>query len=169
MQHPIVSRTQWLADRAALLRKEKQHTREREALADERRKLPWVQLDKTYTFTDADGEVTLDELFLDRQQLVVYHLMFGPDWDQPCPGCTQWANAFNGTTYLFEKAGRPLDCRVPGTGCAACGTNSRERLAFSMGVRSWQRFQLRFLCLKRRSEPEQQQNDWWRWWRGCGV
>ena len=104
MENDIVSREAWLQARAELLVEEKTHTRERERIAKLRQQMPWVKLEKRYTFRGADGEVSLADLFLDRSQLVVYHLMFGPDWETPCVGCTSWANAFNGTTYLFERA-----------------------------------------------------------------
>lgn len=104
MQNEIVSRESWLQSRAALLAEEKAHTRGRERLAKSRQEFPWVKLDKHYTFVGPEGEVSLAELFLDRSQLIVYHLMFGPDWETPCVGCTSWANAFNGTTYLFKRA-----------------------------------------------------------------
>lgn len=104
MQNEIVSRQAWLQARAALLRKEKAHTRARAELAAERRKLPWVKVDKDYRFAGPEGELTFAELFLDRSQLAVYHLMFGAGWDAPCPGCTQWANALNGTTGAFKRA-----------------------------------------------------------------
>ncbi len=104
MQNEIVSREAWLAARRQLLVKEKAHTREREQLAKLRQELPWIKMDKDYVFTGASGEISLRELFLDRSQLAVYHFMFGPDWETPCTGCTSWANAFNGTTYLFKQA-----------------------------------------------------------------
>ncbi len=100
----IVDRATWLRVRAELREREKAHTREREALAAARRALPWVAVEKDYVFTDAGGAVTLSELFKDRSQLAIYHLMFGPGWDAPCPGCTQWANALNGTTAAFARA-----------------------------------------------------------------
>ena len=104
MKNEVVTREAWLKSRADLLAKEKEHTRAREALAEARQQLPWVKLDKEYLFSGAEGTVTLADLFMDRSQLAIYHLMFGPGWDVPCPGCTQWANAFNGTTDQFIKA-----------------------------------------------------------------
>ena len=104
MQHEVVSREAWLEARAELLEREKQHTKAREKLAEARRQLPWVRIEKEYVLTGADGEITLSDAFLDRSQLAVYHLMFGPGWSAPCPGCTQWANALNGTTSLFKRA-----------------------------------------------------------------
>ena len=104
MQNEAVSREVWLKARAELLIKEKEHTHARAALAEARRQMPWVRLEKEYVLTGADGEIALSDLFLDRSQLAIYHIMFGPDWDAVCPGCTQWANALNGTTRAFKKA-----------------------------------------------------------------
>ena len=104
MNNEVVTREAWLKSRAELLTKEKEHTRAREALARARQQLPWVRLEKDYEFSGAEGAVALSDLFLDRSQLAVYHLMFGPGWAVPCPGCTQWANALNGTTDMFKDA-----------------------------------------------------------------
>lgn len=104
MQNQVVDREEWLAARARLLAKEKAHTKARAALAEERRQLPWVKVDKAYTFTGADGAVSLADAFLDRSQLAIYHIMFGPGWESVCIGCTQWANALNSTTGAFHKA-----------------------------------------------------------------
>ncbi|MGI9326898.1 MAG: DUF899 family protein [Pseudomonadales bacterium] len=104
MQHAVVNQAQWLAARAELLKKEKAHTHARAELAAARRELPWVKVDKRYEFTGPNGRLSFSEIFLHRSQLVIYHLMFGPDWEAPCPGCTQWANAFNGTTADFKQA-----------------------------------------------------------------
>lgn len=104
MQNKVVTKDEWLLARAELLEKEKEHTRAREALAERRRELPWVKVDKEYTFVGPDGEVTFADLFRDRSQLAIYHLMFGAGWSAPCPGCTQWADALNGTTQNFKKA-----------------------------------------------------------------
>lgn len=104
MTHPVADRTTWLEARAALLEKEKAFTRARAELAAERRSLPWVKVEKDYRFQTEQGEQSLADLFLDRSQLAIYHLMFGPGWSAPCPGCTQWANALNGTTGAFKQA-----------------------------------------------------------------
>ena len=106
----VVDRETWLKARAELLAKEKAHTQARAELAAARRELPWVKVDKAYEFIGPDGPVTLAELFKDRSQLAVYHLMFGPGWDAPCPGCTQWADALNGTTAAFGRADARLIC-----------------------------------------------------------
>ena len=86
--HPVVSREQWLAKRKELLRKEKELTHLRDQLAAERRELPWVRMDKDYVFNAPGGKVSLAELFAGRSQLVIYHFMFGPDWQEGCPSCS---------------------------------------------------------------------------------
>ena len=108
MRNEIVDREAWNKARAELLQKEKAHTRARQALAEERRALPWVKVDREYRFRDAEGEHAFVDLFRGRSQLLIYHLMFGPGWDAPCIGCTQWANALNGTTGTFRKANARL-------------------------------------------------------------
>lgn len=79
---------EWRAARRALLEREKQHTRERDALNSERRRLPMTRVDGEYTFEGPDGPLSLSGLFAGRRQLVVRHVMFGPDWDGPCPACS---------------------------------------------------------------------------------
>jgi predicted dithiol-disulfide oxidoreductase (DUF899 family) len=88
MNHPVVSREEWLEARKALLAKEKEWTRLRDRLSKERRALPWVRIDKQYVFEGADGKETLAELFAGRSQLVIKHFMFGPGWKAPCVGCS---------------------------------------------------------------------------------
>ncbi len=84
----VVTRTEWVEARRQLLDEEKKLTRQRDALNAERRRLPMVRVDKDYVFEGPDGQATLAELFGDRGQLIVQHVMFGPDWDAACPGCT---------------------------------------------------------------------------------
>ena len=84
----IVSREEWLVARKKLLAREKQLTRERDAVAAERRQLPWVKVEKNYVFDSPNGKKTLAELFNGKSQLIVYHLMFGPEWHEACPSCS---------------------------------------------------------------------------------
>lgn len=86
--HPVVSRAQWDIARAALLRREKELTRAHDALARERMALPWVKVDKPYRFQGEAGPVDLAGLFQGKSQLIVYHFMFGPDWEEGCVGCS---------------------------------------------------------------------------------
>ena len=96
MQHQVVSRDEWLTARKALLAKEKQFTQARDRLSAERRNLPWVKVDKDYVFDGPNGRETLADLFAGRNQLLVYHFMFGPDWTEGCPSCSFWADSYNG-------------------------------------------------------------------------
>lgn len=88
----IVSREEWLAKRKKLLAKEKELTRERDRLSAERRRLPMVEIEKDYVFESPDGMVGLLDLFEGRCQLIVYHFMFAPAWDEGCPSCSAWAD-----------------------------------------------------------------------------
>ncbi|HUU66741.1 MAG TPA: thioredoxin family protein [Methyloceanibacter sp.] len=94
--HPTVSRDEWLAAREALLAKEKEFTKQRDALSAARRELPWVKVEKDYVFDGPDGQATLTELFDGRSQLIVYHFMLGPGWEQGCPSCSFLADHFDG-------------------------------------------------------------------------
>jgi predicted dithiol-disulfide oxidoreductase (DUF899 family) len=96
VDHPIVSRDEWLAARAAFLAKEKEFTRLRDELSRQRRQLPWERVDKTYVFDGPRGKTSLAELFGARSQLAVYHFMFAPDWDEGCKSCSFWADNFDG-------------------------------------------------------------------------
>lgn len=94
--HETVSREEWLEARKALLALEKEETRLRDKVRAERLALPWVRVDKTYHFETPSGPRTLAELFDGRSQLIVYHFMFGPDWDAGCPGCSFLADHIDG-------------------------------------------------------------------------
>src|SRR5690349_5868740 len=95
-EQKIVSREEWDAARAALLKREKDLTHLSDDVARDRHRLPWTAVEKQYTFQTADGAKTLAELFQGRSQLVVYHFMFGPDWDAGCPVCSSIADSFDG-------------------------------------------------------------------------
>ncbi|MBM3492259.1 MAG: DUF899 domain-containing protein [Alphaproteobacteria bacterium] len=95
-EHEVVARAEWLVHRAALLRAEKEFTRARDRLNAQRRALPWVAVDKRYMFETPDGRQNLAELFAGRSQLIVYHFMFHPDWQEGCPSCSFWADNFTG-------------------------------------------------------------------------
>jgi predicted dithiol-disulfide oxidoreductase (DUF899 family) len=94
--HKVVSHDKWMAARKKLLAKEKQLTRLADKLSKERRALPWEAITQEYVFEGPNGRETLAQLFDGRSQLVVYHFMFGPDWDAGCPHCSRWADNFNG-------------------------------------------------------------------------
>jgi predicted dithiol-disulfide oxidoreductase (DUF899 family) len=93
--HKIVPREKWLAARAALLEREKEHTRIGDDLAQQRRELPWVPVEKQYTLQTADGPKTLAELFDGRSQLLIYHFMFGPSYEAGCPVNSSIADSFD--------------------------------------------------------------------------
>ena len=101
---PIVSREQWQAARDALMVKEKAHTRAKDALNAERRRLPMVRIERDYRFTNPAGsDVGLIDLFGGRRQLVIYHFMFHPDWEQGCPSCTFATDQIGNLDLLEEK------------------------------------------------------------------
>lgn len=100
---PIATREQWLAERTELLIAEKAHTRDYDAINARRRPLPMVKLEKDYTFTGEEGEKSLLDLFEGRTQLIIYHFMFGPDWEKGCFGCTSWVDALGDLSSLAER------------------------------------------------------------------
>jgi predicted dithiol-disulfide oxidoreductase (DUF899 family) len=101
--HEVVSKGEWVEARKRLLAKEKEFTRMRDQLSAERRALPWMRIDKDYTFDGPNGKETLAQLFGDRSQLVVYHFMFAPEWDVGCKNCSFWADNFNGITAHLRQ------------------------------------------------------------------
>jgi predicted dithiol-disulfide oxidoreductase (DUF899 family) len=100
---PIVSREQWEAAREAFLVKEKAATRARDALNAERRRLPMVEIDKAYDLRGRGGPATLLDLFEGRRQLIVYHFMFGPDWDEGCDGCSMMVDNMGHPAHLHAR------------------------------------------------------------------
>jgi predicted dithiol-disulfide oxidoreductase (DUF899 family) len=101
--HKTGTRDEWLAARLDLLKAEKELTRLNDDLARQRRDLPWVRVDKEYAFDTDDGEATLADLFRGRRQLIVYHFMYGPDWDEGCPSCSSVADGFDETHLHFQN------------------------------------------------------------------
>jgi predicted dithiol-disulfide oxidoreductase (DUF899 family) len=95
-QHAVRSHSEWIEARKALLTKEKEFSRLREQLAQERRDLPWEAVTTEYVFDGTGGKLTLADLFEGRSQLIVYHFMFDPSWDEGCLHCSYWADNFNG-------------------------------------------------------------------------
>jgi len=94
--HKVVTSDEWLAARKEHLLEEKEFTRLRDQLSQQRRELPWVKVDKEYQFDGPDGQQSLADLFDGRSQLIVYHFMYGSDWEEGCPSCSFWADNFNG-------------------------------------------------------------------------
>jgi len=93
--HKVVNHDAWIAARQRFLLKEKEFTRLRDELSRERRELPWERVDKEYVFESTDGRETLADLFGEHSQLIVYHFMYGPDWEIGCRSCSFWADNFN--------------------------------------------------------------------------
>lgn len=97
--HLSGTRDEWLQARLELLQAEKELTRLNDAVARQRRELPWVLVERDYTFTTEHGQASLADLFEGRSQLLVYHFMFDPEWDEGCPSCSSMADGFD-TTHL---------------------------------------------------------------------
>jgi len=92
----VVSREEWIEARRAFLAKEKEFTRQRDELSRRRRELPWVKVEENYVFDGPKGKETLADLFDGRSQLIVYHFMFGPGWEEGCPSCSLLADHIDG-------------------------------------------------------------------------
>lgn len=100
----IVSRERWLAERRNLLVREKELTHLRDRIAQERRALPWVRVDKDYVFESPAGRRTLSDLFEGRRQLLVQHFMLGPGWIEGCPSCSFMADQIDGMkAHLMQR------------------------------------------------------------------
>ena len=110
----IVSRDEWLAAHEAFLAKEKEFTRQRDALNAERRRLPMVKIEKEYVFEGPEGEASLLDLFEGRRQLILYHFMFDPDWDEGCDGCSMVVDNMGHPAHLHARdTSRVLVSRAP--------------------------------------------------------
>lgn len=103
LDHPVVSRDRWIAERKVLLEREKELTRLRDRIAGERRALPWVRLSDDYLFDTVDGPRHLSELFQGRRQLLVQHFMLGPGWEQGCKSCSFMADHLDGTAVHLAQ------------------------------------------------------------------
>lgn len=99
----IVSRGDWIAARRKHLAEEKEFTRLRDQLSEHRRQLPWVRVDEDYVFQGASGKTSLSELFAGRSQLIIYHFMFGPSWDEGCPRCSLISDHFDGAIIHLNQ------------------------------------------------------------------
>jgi predicted dithiol-disulfide oxidoreductase (DUF899 family) len=106
----VVSHEQWVTERVAFMAKEKEFTRLRDELSRQRRELPWEKVTKSYVFDGPRGKETLAELFEHRSQLVVYHFMFDPAWDEGCKSCSFVADNFAGA--LVHLAARDTSFAV---------------------------------------------------------
>jgi predicted dithiol-disulfide oxidoreductase (DUF899 family) len=102
--HPVVAGEAWLAQRKALLAREKELTHLRDQIAAERRALPWLRIEKNYVFDTPDGPRALADLFQGRRQLMVQHFMLGPGWEQGCPSCSYMADHTDGmNVHLAQR------------------------------------------------------------------
>src|SRR5437868_14249844 len=100
MNYPrIVSEAEWVIARKDLLTRKKELTRLRDEVSRHRRELPWVKIEKEYVFEGADGKETLSDLFDGRSQLIVYHFMLGPGWEEGCKSCSYLADHFDGANW----------------------------------------------------------------------
>src|SRR4051794_2990854 len=97
VSHEVVSKEKWIEARKALLAKEKEFTRHRDEISRLRRELPWVKVEKDYVFDGLNGQQTLTDLFAGRNQLLVYHFMLGPGWEEGCKSCSFLADHFDGS------------------------------------------------------------------------
>jgi predicted dithiol-disulfide oxidoreductase (DUF899 family) len=95
-EHAVGTQEEWQAERDKLLAEEKELTRRGDELAERRRELPWVRVEKEYRFDTDEGTRTLAELFDGRSQLLVYHFMFGPSYETACPACSSMADTIDG-------------------------------------------------------------------------
>jgi predicted dithiol-disulfide oxidoreductase (DUF899 family) len=102
MDHKTGTRAEWLAERKKLLVKEKELTHARDALAAERRALPWVKVEKNYVFDSTNGKVSLADLFESRSQLMIYHFMYLPEWNAGCSGCSFLCDHVDAARQHFE-------------------------------------------------------------------
>jgi predicted dithiol-disulfide oxidoreductase (DUF899 family) len=100
---PIVSQEQWLAERKRFLVREKELTKHFDKINAERRRLPMATIEKDYVFDGKDGKKTLKELFDGRRQLIIYHFMFDPEWEEGCQGCTGYVNALGDLSMLNDR------------------------------------------------------------------
>lgn len=99
----VVSREQWLKERKELLKKEKELTKIRDRLNTERRRLPMVKIDKHYSFDGPRGKVSLADMFENHQQLIIYHFMFEPGWEEGCPSCSLVADNIGHLSHLHAR------------------------------------------------------------------
>jgi predicted dithiol-disulfide oxidoreductase (DUF899 family) len=103
MQNRVASHKECLKARLELLDAEKEFTRQRDALTRRRMAMPWERVEKSYQFEGLNGTLSLADLFDERSQLIVYHFMFTPDWEEGCKSCSFWAKNFNGIAIHLDR------------------------------------------------------------------
>jgi predicted dithiol-disulfide oxidoreductase (DUF899 family) len=141
--HPVVSRDRWLAERKALLAREKELTHLRDQIARERRALPWERVEKNYVFDTPEGPRTLADLFEGRRQLMVQHFMLGPGWEQGCPSCSYMADHTDGMNVHLAHRDVTLRGRLARAAGRDRALSPAHGLAVQVGVVERQRLQLR--------------------------
>ena len=141
--HRIGTRAEWLAASTELLEREKQLTRMGDELARQRRELPWVPVEKQYPLQTEDGPKTLAQLFDGRSQLVVYHFMFGPDYEAGCPTCSSTADSFNGVLAHLKARDVTMICVSRAPLEQAARLPAADGLELHLGVQLRQRLQHR--------------------------
>src|SRR5919199_4493450 len=110
-EHQIGTREQWQTARDELARLEAEHAELTRRVTEQRRRLPWVPVDKEYVFDTEDGKKTLAELFDGRSQLLAYNIMFGPQYQVgACPGCTNLADGLEGGLIHLNHRDVTLIC-----------------------------------------------------------
>src|SRR5256712_4764114 len=138
----IVSREEWLEARRAHLAREKEFTRRRDQLSAERRAMPWVRVDKGYVFERPEGKATLADLFDGRRQLIAYHFMFGPGWEEGCPSCSFLADHIDGAAVHLAQRDVTL-LAVSRAPLRQIEAFKAHGLALHVGVIVWDRLQRR--------------------------
>ena len=149
--HKIATREEWLSAREQLLAREKEHTRLGDQLAQERRDLPWVRVEKEYRFDTDDGEKALGELFDGRSQLLVYHFMFGPSYQAGCPVNSSIADTVNGV--LPHLRARDVSFVFVSRRCWKSCRPTPHGLELSLGLSCAHRLQLRPWLRSPRNRP----------------
>ena len=127
---PIVSQQEWLLARETLLAHEKELTQHYDRVNAERRRLPMVRVEKSYIFNSPEGPRSLYDLFDDQTQLIVYHFMFHPTWDNGCAGCTGFVNDLK---RLVRRSGQRFRYRQNGSYSIIRGGDVRRRTAHPVG------------------------------------
>ncbi len=132
--HKIVSRSEWLRSRTEFLAKEKELTHLSDELARQRSELPWTKIDKEYVFIGPRGKMSLADLFDGQTQLATYHFMFGPDWDEGCPGCSYVMDHMNGAIEHLQARDVKLVAVSRAPARKVGGVQEADGLAISLGV-----------------------------------
>ena len=130
----IGTREEWLAARSDLLEREKELTRRSDELARERMALPWVPVEQDYSFCTVDGSKPLTDLFGECSQLLVYHLMMGPDWTEACSGCTYTADSLRPRGRAPPAARRRVRGRLARAGARDRGLQGEDGLELPLGL-----------------------------------